>query len=864
MASPRWTRVVLLIAGLQVAAGLVGAAVGPPPTASAVPSSVLLLQTLVFASAAALLLRGGRRDPRAVSLGTAFLIVAGVFAFVHGERLIAALGPGLRWIPATLANLRIHAFLAYFFWLFARDFPRGPAYGRGPAAIEWMIRASLAVGLLLFGLGALPSGRERFAPLLDNEWAILFALIVAAGAVLVRRAGSAALPEARRARLFVAGLALGFGPVGVEIVLEALVPAYRRWAIEPSVRRVMIVVIEAFLLTTPLTTAYAVLVHQVLDVRLVVRQAIRYALARATVVSVAAFPLLALLAYLYRNRYERLADLLSGTRPLLLLGALALAALTLRERRRFLEALDRRFFRDQYDSRRILAQLVERSRGASNPGELATLMTREVDRALHLESIALLLIEPATGRFVSPAGKVRPLSTASPLASLLGASAEPLDVDLEDQRSALRRLPDEEREWLADGGFELLMPLIASDGRLIGLLALGGKKSELPFAREDRLLLGAIAASGALTLENRLIRSTPSPGRTSWSRDASAGPTPSQGPPPEEELAAECPQCRTLYPPRVGACSICHSPLGQGQVPYVLLGKFRFERRVGAGGMGVVYRATDLTLGRAVAIKTLPKISPEHSMRLRREARAVASLSHPNLALIFGAETWHGTPLLVFEYLDGGTLADRLRVAKLPLKDGLDLGIILADVLDRAHTAGVLHRDIKPSNIGYSAEGVPKLLDFGLARIVHDSRREGGGSSSGDPTPDGATASVVVRPADVSTTDNAVLGTLAYLSPEALQGKPPDPSYDLWSLAITLAEAITGRNPALGVTAAETMERIGLGRIPDVRELLPMCPEDVALFFQDALHGDKWRRPQGARDVKARLERLRAGLASSS
>jgi hypothetical protein len=572
---------------------------------------------------------------------------------------------------------------------------------------------------------------------------------------------------------------------------------------------------------------------------------------------VAAVPLLALVMYLYENRYERLADLLSGTRPLLLLGALALALVTLRERRLFLDAVDRRFFRDQYDSRRILAQLVDRSRGAANPGELATLIVREVDRALHLESLALLLIEAATGRFVSPEGKVRPLSAASPLASLLGGSSEALDVDLESERSAFAKLPNEERQWLADGGFELLAPLIASDGTLIGLLALGAKQSELPFSREDRSLLGAILAAGALTLENRLIRSTPVPKGMSAT---DSGPLPASPAPLEEELAGECAQCRTLYPPRHGACAFCHVPLSKGQVPYVLLGKFRFERRVGAGGMGVVYRATDLALGRPVAIKTLPRISPEHAMRLRREARAVASLSHPNLALIFGAETWRGTPLLVFEYLDGGTLADRLRIARLPLGDALDLGVILADVLDRAHLAGVLHRDIKPSNIGYSAEGVPKLLDFGLARILHDSRPERSGPSSGEPSLDGVTASMTLRSFEAGTTDNAVLGTLAYLSPEALMGRVPDASYDLWSLAITLAEAITRVNPVQAPTLAETMERIGLGRIPDLRDLLPSCPSAVAAFFNDALHVEKARRPVSAREMKARLSRLRANL----
>jgi hypothetical protein len=852
-----WTRFVQAIAALQVAAGLGGVFFEPPGRPAPVPGWMLAAQAIAFASAAALLLRGGRRDTRAVSLGTAFLIVAGAFASRPCGWLADALGPGAGRLPALLPGLRVQSFLAYYVWLFVRDFPRGDLT-RGRALLDAMTRASLVLGLALFTLGVLPSLPPALALVQDYDWEILFALVLGAGIVLVRKTHPISQPEMRRARLFVAGLVLGFGPVAVEILLEALVPSYRAWARQPSVRRWIIATIEAFLLTTPFTTAYAVLVQHVLDVRLVVRRAIQYALARATVLTIAAFPLMALLLYLYGHRYERLADLLSGTRPLLLLGALAVAVVTLRQRRRFLEAVDRRFFRDQYDSRRILAQLVERSRGASNPGELAALITREVDRALHLESAALLLIEPGTGRFVSPDGKVRPLSAASPLVTLLVGSHEPLDVDLEDARSALRRLPGEEREWLADGGFQLLMPLIGSDGLLIGMLALGGKKSELPFSKEDRLLLGAIAASSALTLENRLIRTTPSP----ISRDPSFAPVVMSAPAQEEELAAECHQCRTLYPPRLVTCSFCHAPLGRGAVPYVLLGKFRFERRIGAGGMGVVYRATDLTLGRAVAIKTLPKISPEHAMRLRREARAVASLSHPNLALIFGAETWRGTPLLVFEYLDGGTLADRLRVGKLPLRDALELGVILADVLDRAHSAGVLHRDIKPSNIGYSADGVPKLLDFGLARIVHDSRGEGS-SSGGEPSTDGATASMIIRPVDASTTDNAVLGTLAYLSPEALQGRPPQIYYDLWSLAITLAEAVVGKNPALGLTAGETMERIGLGRIPDLRELLPGLPESIAQFFQDALHLDPARRPPSARGMKARLQLLRAELPSS-
>ena len=127
-------------------------------------------------------------------------------------------------------------------------------------------------------------------------------------------------------------------------------------------------------------------------------------------------------------------------------------------------------------------------------------------------------------------------------------------------------------------------------------------------------------------------------------------------------------------------------------------------KKVGAEGMGIVYRAVDLTLRRPVAIKALPRMSPVASLRLRREARAIAAVNHPNLAMIFGAQTWKGTPMLVFEFLEGGSLRDLLKRGQLPYAEALQLGITLADVLDHIHGAGIWQ--------------LPKLMDFGLARIT--------------------------------------------------------------------------------------------------------------------------------------------------
>ena len=290
-------------------------------------------------------------------------------------------------------------------------------------------------------------------------------------------------------------------------------------------------------------------------------------------------------------------------------------------------------------------------------------------------------------------------------------------------------------------------------------------------------------------------------------------------------------------------------------VPHILSEKFRFERRIGAGGMGLVYLAVDLTLGRSVAVKTLPRVSPESAMRLRREARATAAVVHPNLALIFGIETWHGTPMLVFEFLEGGTLAHYLETQRFLAQEAVELGIILAGALDRLHSAGILHRDIKPSNIGYTAERVPKLLDFGLARMVSDSPGEQ--PVIIPPIREGAGHPLAEADLGATHLTQDLVGTPLYLSPEALEGAEPDASFDLWSTTLCLYEAVTARHPLERKSWASTLEAIKRSEVPDIREFEPACPEGVARFFRDALGPDRGRRPGSARELRRRLAALR-------
>jgi serine/threonine-protein kinase len=266
--------------------------------------------------------------------------------------------------------------------------------------------------------------------------------------------------------------------------------------------------------------------------------------------------------------------------------------------------------------------------------------------------------------------------------------------------------------------------------------------------------------------------------------------------------------------------------------------------------MGVVYGAFDLALHRKVAIKTLPRVSAEEAMRLRREARSMAAIAHPNLALILAAEAWHGIPMLVLEYLDGGTFSERVGRGGMSTADVVRVGSTIADVLVRIHAAGLLHRDIKPTNIGYTAEGVPKLLDFGLVKIL-------GGTAQTAPIADASSQPTATWPHALENPSGSharFVGTPGYLSPEAISGAPPDVRVDLWALALVMYEGITGRNPFLRSTLFETLDAIVKADLPHLRVAASGCPPRLADVLAGALARNPDHRPRSALEFKQAID----------
>jgi eukaryotic-like serine/threonine-protein kinase len=278
------------------------------------------------------------------------------------------------------------------------------------------------------------------------------------------------------------------------------------------------------------------------------------------------------------------------------------------------------------------------------------------------------------------------------------------------------------------------------------------------------------------------------------------------------------------------------------------IGPYTITRELGRGGMGVVYLARDARLERDVAIKALPEELAQDPVRLERferEARAIAGLSHRNIAGIYGVEEQDGAKYLILEYVDGETLADRLDAGALPVDEAIELAGQIAAGVEAAHEAGIVHRDLKPANIKIDSEGVVKVLDFGLAKSDEGMSSTGAGF-------DGATIPQD-QPQHSPTIEGVILGTAAYMSPEQARGRRVDKRTDIWSFGVVLYEMLVGASPFQGETATDSIGAV-LHKDIDLSKLPNGTTSNVRHVLTRCLERDKSKRFRDIGDVRIELE----------
>ena len=776
------------------------------------------------AAGAGLLLWAGRGDWRTWLLGIYCLLKATQAPLLMIQAFFLELPPPpeyaafIQHLPAAnrlFVALYVPAFLfaPAFLWAFARECPLVHRRTWLDDLARRMIPASVLIGgglwlacavtleLARVGVAAAP-----VALVLDGTIATLDLLALGAAALVALRAHTAPADEVRRVVVFSAGFLLFMGVGAAYDLAEAFAPgdwvSNYRWS--PTV-----LLIEVLRFPGLILLWYAVLAARIPHLREAVRALYRRLLMRPGLLgAVASVPAGALAWLIGRSPERAVSAVISDPLAQSLFAAAGILLLAIAARERILIHLDTWILPETADQRQALADAAGALAQAGRITAVGETVTRTVRHGCG--SPATLLVadgaETREGGFSAPQARFAPLGRQAAIVHLLETAGGPVRVEPNGRPSVFTLLPPDEAAWVTETGADVIVPVPGPGTDVLGVLVVSRRLDGRLVRSVDLPFLEALGAAAGLALARLQLLDAPGGG-------------PGEAPPAEE-----CSVCRSVTEAGEPPGCACGSAYVATEVPKLLAGKFRLTRRLGAGGMGAVYLARDLRLERDVAIKILTARSLGRLMGLQPEAWAMSTVTHPGVAQIYGVEFWRGRPFLVVEFLAGGTLEDRLRDGPLAPSQAVSVAARLADALAALHEKGFLHGDVKPSNIGFTSEGSPKLLDFGLAHAVDDA---------------------------------AILGgTLPYLSPEVLTGRTAEEADDVWSLSVVLYEMASGRHPFSGGAIEEVQSRIRRQRLAaggSDESAAPATAAAVAAFAASILTAPRAGRPETAPAFAAAL-----------
>ena len=777
---------------------------------------------ITFTTCGIFLFLYGADQIRAQALGTAFLLVASDFSHAITANLEIPFAP-LRFLLA----LPVEIFLAYTTWFLVGQFPRvvGPRRGLEltrqvilfASCLLFLYNVLAIAGVIDDSLGASVMAKSNLTDL------FVYGLTLLSLPFCWWANRSASAEEKSRVKLFLMGLAIGLGVPCADIVLTVLSPAYSSWAYGPISEQFFTLALMLFVLSVPVTTSYALIVDEVMDLRVTFAKAARYLLGRWLISFITAIPFILLLQYLYSMREQSLTAIVSDPAIIILLALIGIGIWAIRSRIRLLETLEKKFYRSTAATATLLNDLIASIPAANNTDALCRTTISRLEEAVFPEYIHFYVLDPGFNRYRNVANN---------------------DIFLEPDSELVKAALTRQQATPQPGphGIEIQVPLYSLDGWLIGLIFIGPKKSELPYNDREIALLSSVGTTVALGLESQDMRNSRQQqpqhnGQSNWRGLQTENPN---------WLVRVCQVCSNTWLPEKTAC--CDQETTIGPLPRVVNGRFSLETRLGAGVTAEVYRATDLGLNRQVALKVLHRteVSIEE---LQKESRTCAALQHPSLASIFDIQWCVGKPFLVFELLEGGTLGKRLQTGPLTIPEVVDLGLQMSDALAYIHRYGIWHHDIKPSNIAFTADGKPKMLDFGLAMMTRRKRNNQAVDVS----------KLAFSPAESrhSVSVNGLVGTPLYWSPEIIQGKASSPSVDVWALCLLLYETLTGTNPVQSPNWFESTARIVKGNFPCATEHRTDCPPSLADILSRGLHPEFTRRLNSADDLHSALAAIR-------